>query len=252
MANFRTHITTSSVLGVGYTSAGIAYFHDEAGALPLASCVLAGGMCSIAGMLPDIDSETGIPLRETMAFGAAAVPMMMVDRFQQIGMSHQSIVLAGVGIYLFIRFVVAWMIKKYTVHRGMFHSIPAAIIATELGFLLACPPNLMLRYYMAGGVFLGFMSHLLLDEWYSVDTRRGRIRLKKSFGTAVKFWGNSTYANISTYVKVGILTMMVFSDPIVMERLSEQRTHMQIVDKAQERTQNYHRVALEGIQSLFK
>ena len=39
---------------------------------------------------------------------------------------------------------------------------------------------------MATAVILGFLSHLLLDEMFSVDLRGTRI--KRSFGTAMKFW----------------------------------------------------------------
>jgi hypothetical protein len=127
MAGFKTHITTSSLLGVGYGAAA----HFMYG-VPASTCVLAGGLCGVSGMLPDIDSGSGRPLRESMAFAAAVVSMMMVDRFQQFGLSSEMIVLAGAGVYLTIRFGVAELLRHYTVHRGMFHSLPAAAIFGEL------------------------------------------------------------------------------------------------------------------------
>ena len=42
--------------------------------------------------------------------------------------------------------------------------------------------------------------------------------MKKSFGTAVKFWGNRTWANVSTYGKLAILTFIVMNDPVWMEQ----------------------------------
>ncbi|MEX0613074.1 MAG: hypothetical protein WD229_13215, partial [Pirellulales bacterium] len=45
--------------------------------------------------------------------------------------------------------------------------------------------------------------------WY-----RGRLRLKRSFGTAVKIWGDSLWANFSTYAKLAILTLLALRDPI--------------------------------------
>lgn len=210
MAGFKTHVTTSTVLGMGYAGAGMLY------GMPIDASLVAGGLCGVSGMLPDVDSDSGIPIRESMAFAAAVVPMLLVDRFQQLGLSHESMVLAAGSIYLFVRFGVAAMLKRYTVHRGMFHSIPAAILFTELAFLMCGSHNLELRYLKAGGVFLGVMSHLMLDEIYSIEWHR--FRLKKSFGTAIKFWGDSLWGNLSVYVKLVIVTAMVLGEPMVVAR----------------------------------
>ena len=190
MADFKTHLTTSTVLGIGYGAA--AYFGFNA---PWPSCLLAGGLCSVSGMLPDIDSDSGVPLRESIGFAAAIVPMLMLDRFRSLGWSSEMTVLAGAGIYLFIRFVVSWLVKHFTVHRGMFHSLPAAGVCFLGAFLICSGSDLNLRLFKAGGVLLGFMSHLVLDEIWSIEFTYGIPSFKKSFGTAIKFWGDSFYTN---------------------------------------------------------
>jgi len=106
MASFKTHIAFSSLLGAGYGSAAHVIYD-----VPLPTCILAGGLCSVSGMLPDIDSGPGVPLRESMVFAAAVVPMMMVDRFEQFGMSPEMVILIGAGIYLFVRFVLAALLR---------------------------------------------------------------------------------------------------------------------------------------------
>lgn len=211
MAGFKTHITTSTALGVAYAG-GAFYFHD---ASPSA-CLLAGGLCSISGMLPDLDSDSGVPLRESIAFAAAVVPMLMMPRFRTLGFSPEAMVLVGAIIYLVMRFGVASLLKKYTVHRGMFHSLPAALIAAEVAFLICARQELNLRYFNAGAVLLGFMSHLVLDEIWSVGFRRGRVYLKSSSGTALKMWGDSAWGNASVYLKVVLLSYLVFNDPVWM------------------------------------
>jgi len=213
MAGFKTHITTSSLLGVGYTGAGL-YL-----GMPLDSALIAGGLCGIGGMLPDIDSDSGIPFRESMGFAAAIVPMLLLDRFQRLGLNHEQLVLATGGLYLFVRFGVSRLLAKYTVHRGMFHSLPAVAIFTGVAFLLCGSSDLQLRYFKAGGVFLGVMSHLTLDEIYAIDWKRGRI--KKSFGTALKLWGSNWWSNISAYGKLAIVVLMILGEPAVMERYGE-------------------------------
>jgi membrane-bound metal-dependent hydrolase YbcI (DUF457 family) len=208
MANFKTHITASSILGVGYGTAAWWLY-----GVPLPTCLLAGGLCGVAGMLPDIDSDSGVPLRESLAFGAAVVPMMLTGRLLHEGWPYESIVLAGAATYLFIRFVVGWLLKKYTVHRGMFHSLPAAAIFAELTFLLSSGEDVRIRYYKAGAVALGYVSHLLLDELFSFQVKRGRFRFKSSFGTALKLIGDNWWANASTYGKLALVTLLVMQDP---------------------------------------
>ncbi|MEK6238433.1 MAG: hypothetical protein N2C14_27260, partial [Planctomycetales bacterium] len=60
MAGFRTHVTVSSLAGIGYGAAGFLVLD-----MPAPTCRLAGGMCGVAGMRPDVDSVSGLPLRET-------------------------------------------------------------------------------------------------------------------------------------------------------------------------------------------
>jgi len=208
MAGFKTHIGFSGLLGVGYGGVAFALYD-----VPLPTALLAGGLCTVSGMLPDVDSGSGRPLRESMAFAAAVVPMMMVDRFRSLGMSPELMVLAGAGVYLFIRFVLAYLLAQYTVHRGMFHSLPAAVIAGELAFLLASGDDVRLRIYKAGAVVIGYVSHLLLDELYSLEWRRGHLTLKRSFGTAVKLYSRSVWANVSAFAKLAILTYIVTKEP---------------------------------------
>jgi membrane-bound metal-dependent hydrolase YbcI (DUF457 family) len=212
MAGFKTHITVSTTLGVAYGVAGVQY-----GDMPVPVGVLAGALCSVSGMLPDLDSDSGVPIRESLAFAAAAVPMLMVPRWRTLDFSPETMVMAGCIIYLAIRFGVGLLLKKYTVHRGMFHSIPAAIIATEVAFLVYAREDITLRYFVSFAVLLGFCSHLLLDEIWSVGVKRGQIALKKSFGTAFKLWSsNSLWANFSCYAKLVLLSYLVLHDPVWM------------------------------------
>ena len=253
------------------------------------TCLLGAGLCGLSGMLPDLDSDTGVPLRESIAFGAAVVPMLMIGRLQEMGLSTDLIVLAGAFAYISIRFGLAEILKRYTVHRGMWHSIPAAAIAGLLAYLICTDPyahgvytesaydrpiysrgksDPEVRYYrgdyhlsgydergdwrpdyddgryeeylyVAAGhlergwnsrhgepvdfrsrglfekmfkvtaVVLGFMSHLLLDEFYSFEWGRRGLRVKRSFGTAVKFYSKNVWANISTYGKLVLLIAIV-------------------------------------------
>jgi membrane-bound metal-dependent hydrolase YbcI (DUF457 family) len=200
MAGFGTHISVSTILGVGYGWWGSEWLH-----LPTASCVVAGGLTSIGGMMPDLDSDSGIPARETIGFAAAVLPMLVMNRMAMSGMNLEHMVAAGVPMYLVLRFGLGEILRRFTVHRGMFHSIPAILIAGMLVFLVCEPGAEASRSFKAAGAMLGYGSHLVLDEIWSVSFAAGVPRLKKSFGTALKLVGNDFGPTAATY---GILLML--------------------------------------------
>ena len=214
MADFRTHVTFSSAIGAGYAvvASGCGF--------PLSTSLVAGGLCGVSGMLPDVDSDSGVPRRESLGFAAAIVPLLLVERLRQLDLAYDQMVLVGAALYFGIRFVAADLIGRWSVHRGMWHSIPAVLIFAGLAFLITNPQSpIFERYLKAAAVGLGSLSHLVLDEIYSVDTRGVVPRLKKSFGSAVKFWGKNATANFSTYAKLAAVAAMILMEPAVIERL---------------------------------
>ena len=163
MPGFRVHITGSSIVGAGY---GLAAWY--VGDMHPMTCALGGGLCAVAGMMPDLDSGPGIPLRESVAFAAAVVPLMMIHRLQHAGLPLEAIILVGAATYLAIRFGLSWLLKHYSNHRGMFHSLPSAAIAGQITFLAFAAEEPLRRYFVSSAVVLGFLTHLILDEIWSV------------------------------------------------------------------------------------
>ena len=94
MANFKTHISTSTALGVAYGVAG--YFMFE---ISLSHCLTAGALCSVAGMLPDLDSNSSIPQREMLSFVSVIVPMLMIRRFDKMGITPEYMVFIACLLY---------------------------------------------------------------------------------------------------------------------------------------------------------
>jgi hypothetical protein len=212
MADFKTHISGSTIVGVGVGAAGYSY------GISLECCLLGGGLCSVSGILPDLDSDSGIPYRESVAFISAFIPMLLITRFQSLGWDRPTIVLAASLIYIGVRFGVADIFRRYTVHRGMWHSLPAAATVACLVFVISDHQNLLLRGFWSLCALSGFLTHLILDEIYSVDFRG--VRLKKSFGTALKVWSTrGWWPNISTYGKLAIVISLAWGDPVLMSYL---------------------------------
>ncbi len=211
MAGFQTHISVSTAVGVGYGW----WVHSQFG-LPWTTAAVTGGLCSLAGMLPDLDSDNGVPARETMTFTAAIVPMLLLHRFQRYGMNIEQMILAGAPIYFLIRFGLGTILKQFTVHRGMFHSIPAMAFAGMLTFLISDSGTVTTRALKGIAVALGFLSHLVLDEVWSVEVSLTGTRLKSSSGTAVKFFGNNAAANAVCWGLFLFAGFGVLQDPEVL------------------------------------
>ena len=207
MPGFRVHISVSTAAGIGYAAWGWRQYD-----LTLGTCALAGGLCAIAGIMPDLDSDSGVPSRETIGFAAAIVPMLVFSRLQVYGLSIEQMVLFGAPMYLLIRFGLGTIFKSASVHRGMFHSIPAAVIAGLIGYLVCDSGVHLVHNYKAFAVGLGYLIHLVLDEIWSVDLSSGAPRLKKSSGTALKFIGDNASSTLLTYCTLCLLLMFTANE----------------------------------------
>ena len=218
MAGFQTHITVSTITGIGY---GVWGYHCGA---PIQTCLLSGALCSVSGMLPDLDSDSGRPVQEMSALAAAVVPLLMLERFKDFGWSHETMALVGAILYGVIRFGVAGLFKRYTIHRGMWHSLPSCLACGLLAFIIVSGPDLAIRLYKAGAVSLGFLSHLILDELWSLRLKSGRVNIKKSFGTALKIFGKDRLANATMSGLLALLGFVAVGDPMLMHHYGYQVT----------------------------
>jgi hypothetical protein len=121
--------------------------------------------------------------------------------------SYQLLALAA-GIYWLTRYLVLASLARFTVHRGIFHSVLALLFFV---LLMVCISDYAFKqnavYAWLNGFFLGFgfLVHLLLDEMYSVDL--SNRRMKKSFGTALKLFN---YKNLPSSALMSLLTIFLY------------------------------------------
>jgi hypothetical protein len=195
MASYRGHLAFSSVLGVGYAAVAI-----WRGPFDWGTAVVAAGLTTIGGLLPDLDSDSGVPVRELFGLAAFVAPLLAHGQLAEHKLTTEQTFAAMAGIYVFVRYFLSAAFKHWSVHRGMFHSIPAMLIAGMSVYLVYPNPNVPVRLYLAGGVMIGFLSHLVLDELYSVDFMGVGIRLNKYAGSALKLASPSRAATLATYV----------------------------------------------------
>lgn len=181
MADFRTHLGVAAAGGAVVAHGGWQSGLWEAWqALPLLALVTFGGI------LPDIDADRSKAIR--LIFNLLAVPAVVAGvLLLQSRLTPGALVLASGGLYLGVRYLAGALFARFTVHRGLWHSLLAGVlcglVTAALSHRLFLQPD-RLAWAHGLAITLGFVLHLLLDELYSVDLTGAR--LKRSFGTALK------------------------------------------------------------------
>ncbi|MEN0063070.1 MAG: metal-dependent hydrolase [Myxococcota bacterium] len=183
MANFQTHMVGAVAVGVVATSILTAAELMEPTLIGTAV-----GLTALGGLFPDVDSDNSDSIELVFSVMGLAVSMpLLAVSLPKLGLIL-SVVVMGLA-YGTVRYVLIEPFRRFTVHRGIFHSVPMAA-ATLAGLTALVHYGLGLsavESWMFGALFLlGFLTHLVLDELYSVDL--ANQRLKRSAGTAVKFF----------------------------------------------------------------
>jgi membrane-bound metal-dependent hydrolase YbcI (DUF457 family) len=166
----------------------------------------------IGSMLPDLDSDTGVPVR--LLFGTLAVATIGLVLFYAMNNTATSWLQQGliaVGAGLFVYFIIGGIFKHFTEHRGVFHSIPAALVmglvAMSVSGLLGIGEKTALAVGLA--MTAGYLSHLVLDEINSTVNLSGiPFKPKKSLGTALKLTGGSKMTTTAIYVVLVLFLVM--------------------------------------------
>jgi len=206
MANFKQHTGVSA--GVGAII--VAPFCILATDLSISESLLAFLWCWFAGMLPDIDADEGKPLAiifDSLTVFASILSVALLGDEAQL--SIQTMVF--IGVYYVVKYPVKSLVKSRTSHRGAFHSIPVGVIFSTL-VCLAYSKEPQLAIALAFATFTGFLSHLILDEIFSIDL--SGLRMKRSFGTALTPFTGSMARNGVIYT---VMIALLFSSYIAVD-----------------------------------
>lgn len=183
MADFNTHL-----MGAAAVSGLAATVLVMAGAAPHQAVIGYFVLGVIGGLLPDIDLPTSLPVRITFAALAVVAGFLVVFTFGA-RYSLAELVLMWIGCFLVIRYGVFTVLDRFTVHRGLVHTVPMGLglgLATTAVAFHVFGASAVHAWLCGAFLAVGFIVHLLLDEFYSVDLF-GRKLLKSSFGTAFSF-----------------------------------------------------------------
>jgi membrane-bound metal-dependent hydrolase YbcI (DUF457 family) len=228
LANFKTHLTLAStlsgVLAIGCLQGGMATPQDV-------WVYFAAG--TMGGILPDIDSDHSIPIQIIFSFFATVLAFLTV--FSKAGVySIAELCFLWIGVYVAIRYVVCKLFARFTVHRGVFHSLLAALffwfLATAVAYHGFAMPAFN-AWLLGCFVGMGYIIHLTLDELYSVDLMGAT--LKKSFGTALKIV-SLTYIKATIFLSIATLLLFYFATPkydVFIQTLRNSHIYSSIHDK---------------------
>ncbi|MEA2039424.1 MAG: metal-dependent hydrolase, partial [Thermodesulfobacteriota bacterium] len=132
MADFKTHLSGGIVTGLGIAT--ISFFTKELNITQVFSLFIMG---TVGGILPDIDSDSGKPLSFLFGILSVLLPALLLTKINRHGgLSPEFLVSYFVIAYFIINRVICEIIKKLTVHRGIMHSIPFAVLSSEISYLL--------------------------------------------------------------------------------------------------------------------
>jgi hypothetical protein len=207
MADFATH------LGWGAVAAGLGasatYAADIVPAGHLMTLTLAG---VIGSVLPDIDLEKAVPSRLLFTGLGFFFAFLVMFNFTST-YSILELWVIWLGVFVGIRYGAYHIFHRNAVHRGIFHSLLAALFFMAATAVI-CAYGLGLSAvvsWMAGlFVFFGFLIHLILDEVYSVDFTGARI--KRSFGSALKLFEYGSPSS-SALMAGALLALLLVSPP---------------------------------------
>ena len=181
MANFTTHIGAGTVVSGALATLTLAA--DVIAPENLVAVTLAGVLGSV---LPDIDLKDSRPSRAMFA-GLAVFFSFAVLFNAATKLSVAELWILWLGTLVGVRYGLHYVFHKLSVHRGIWHSLLGGVFVSVLTaivfyYLLRRPEGV--AWLAAGFMMVGYLTHLILDEIYSVDVMD--VRIKKSFGTAVK------------------------------------------------------------------
>ena len=181
MANFPTHI------GIGTLVAGSLATLTAAADVVAPENIVAVTLAGVVGsVLPDIDLKDSRPARALFSglaiFFSFCVLFNVADTY-----SIAEMYILWLGTLGLVRYGGEALLQRFSYHRGIFHSILAGVmfwILTAIVFTYGMGRHPAVGWLAGGFLFIGYMTHLLLDEIYSVDVMDRRLKL--SFGSALK------------------------------------------------------------------
>ncbi len=229
MANFNTHFTVAAGASavVSATLLSMEVVSPE-------QAVIAFGLGTLGGLLPDVDSAHSTSIK--VGFNVLSLFMTIMLIF--VKSSTYSLVemfVVSALVFVGIRYAFLEFFRKISKHRGMFHTVPVAVI---WGIVVASMGqwffglNSLISWVYGFMITWGYLVHLILDETYSVDL--GNRRMKRSSGTAFKFGmfknRNQQIQTAVIYASIPLLLMLAPATDMIQTAIFSQEAWLNFKD----------------------
>ena len=163
----------------------------------------------MGSFLPDLDMDEGLPFQILFGLlGAALSGLNFYTQYESGDHDLKKLCISALLVFVAVRFIGGFIFERFTNHRGMFHSIPAAILSglMALWSLDYFSIHLDGKLFIGLAVTVGYLGHLLLDEIYSsINIRNHSLLPKQSLGSALKLYSASHIATFFVYLAIFLI-----------------------------------------------
>lgn len=213
MASFRTHFS------VGIASGVLSAFAVTSLALVPNSwsfAILIALAVTLGAQLPDMDSDSGLPFHITfssLSLVTATLTGMYV--WQNYPENYLYLVIAPLVAFVLVWGVIGTIFKRFTKHRGMAHSIPAAVLAGLVSFALTSWLGFAdwQSFLLGIAMSIGYLIHLILDEVWAGFNFHGQLFVpNKAFGSALKFVAHDRRLTVAVYAAIAVMIGINFQN----------------------------------------
>lgn len=180
MATFNTHFTAATVSSTLAASCCLSL-----NLLPKSEVIALWFIGVIGGLLPDIDSDDSSSIR--LMFNLLGLSCaLVVGAIYYRELSIVGLWIVGAMAYAIVRYGLIDIFERFTVHRGSMHSLLCCLMfsAGAANLFFYTGSSSIFAWSAASFVMIGMLTHLLMDELYSVDL--AGMEFKRSFGSALK------------------------------------------------------------------
>lgn len=218
MASFRAHFSFGILLGIAAVAGIVSFALADEASFFIAVFVSA----VIGGVMPDMDSDSGVPFHVTFGvLSCIAGSLALLHVLKTAPHDYQLLIGWPIGMAFFVWVVVGAVFKKFTRHRGMAHSIPAALLAGLVTFMIAQKYDFSEgdAFLLGVALTIGYIGHLVLDEVYAAVNFHGVPFIpNKAFGSALKLFSQDNMANVVVY---GLIFFLVTGNWDDLSHLAE-------------------------------
>jgi len=210
MASFKTHVRLGALIAFFMTI--LSYILGWT--LNFAMSIILFFTTLVGSFLPDMDSDSGLPIQiifSLYSYFAAGVTFYFMWNSDLPGVFS---IVAPVGSYAIVDFIIQPWFKKQTSHRGIYHSVPAVLLSFFITLFIVSFFKITLyeKFAFALALMVGYLSHLVLDEFSSIQRKKGKIVKLKSFGTALDFGFEDKKTGVLAYLLLAVMIFFTFPE----------------------------------------